>query len=60
MNARWITFEEAARVLGVSRPTARTLLASGEVPGLADHFGTARIDRVKFLDWLKKNTEEQK
>ena len=54
MNPRWISSVQVARLLGVSRPTARKRLEDATVPGRVVYLGYPRIDRKVFESWLKK------
>lgn len=56
VNARWIAIAEVAALLHMSRETVRAKLETGEVPGLVQHFGVARVERSKFLAWHGKHT----
>lgn len=47
----WITIGDVARVLDISRPTARKRLLDRLVPGLKDHHGIPRVDRKTFEEW---------
>jgi hypothetical protein len=54
VNTRWIAIAEVAALLHMSRETVRVKLETGEIPGLVEHFGTARVERAKFDVWYRK------
>lgn len=51
MNNHWVSIQEVANRCCVSRPTASKKLRAGEIPGLAQHHGTTRVDRKTFEKW---------
>lgn len=53
MNDRWISHEEIAKRLGISRPTVADRLERGEIPGRVTHVGTQRVEREVFEKWAK-------
>lgn len=53
MNKRWISHEEIARALGVSRQTVHARLRSKAIPGQTKYLGMQRIDRAVFEEFLR-------
>lgn len=51
MNKRWISHEEIARRLGISRPTVHAHLKKGCIPGREEFMGGFRVDRETFTAW---------
>jgi excisionase family DNA binding protein len=54
--SEWLTVQEVAKLLRVSRDTIYSLLKEQKIPGLQIG-GQWRINRVKFEAWLNKIDE---
>lgn len=52
MSHEFIAIARVAKLLKLSRPTARKRLATGEIPGLIKHHGITRVKRYPFEKWL--------
>lgn len=51
MNKRWISHEEIAKRLGISRPTVHARLKDATIPGRSAFMGGFRVDRETFTAW---------
>lgn len=51
MNERWISHEEIAKRLGISRPTVADRLEKGHIPGREAFMGGFRVNRETFASW---------
>lgn len=52
MNSEFISHEEVASRLKLSRPYVTKLLKSGEIPGRKVHHGVPRVCRKTFETWV--------
>lgn len=60
MNKRWISHEEIAEALGVSRQTVHARLKDGMIPGQTKKFGKVRVERKVALAWIESGASETK
>lgn len=59
MNDKWITFDEVARRLHLSRPKVRELFEEEEIPGLVTHFGVSRVNKAVFEEWYASSQDNR-
>jgi excisionase family DNA binding protein len=59
MNHRWISHNEIALKLGISRQTVVRLIKAKKIPGEIRYFGARRMERSAFEQWLLSSDPAQ-